>query len=208
MNVKKIVTLIVLAAFGISSQAQVVSSESENLFVIKTKKPKKPKKFMLYVKAGIGPDMLSVTPEYSENVDIREGRFGYEVDFGIKHKIGAKGFYWGAELGALSSIDLDESYPDGTISYDTDTKQVISLLFTPLIGYDINAGESTTISPYIGPSIGLVDFEKGIDGLSVGANIWFNQKWALGINYKYSYSFSDHDHPNYRKIMLTGIINF
>ena len=203
MNVKKIVTLIVLAAFGISSQAQVVSSESENLFVIKTKKPKK---FMLYVKAGIGLDAVSVTPKDSQNEDIREGGFGYEVDFGIKHKIGTKGFYWGAELGALSSIDLDESYPHGSLSYDT--KQVISLLFTPLIGYDINAGESTTISPYIGPSIGLVDFEKGIDGLSVGANIWFNQKWALGINYKYSYSFSDHDHPNYRKIMLTGIIKF
>ncbi|MBO4563936.1 MAG: hypothetical protein J5720_00715 [Bacteroidaceae bacterium] len=207
MKKTKFIALALLAAFGMSAHAQggIVSSESENVYRIKTKKPKK---FMLYVKAGVGYDAIN----YDDNIDGQketksDGAFGYEVDFGIRKSIGTNSIYWGAEVGAMSSIDQHEYYPYGG-DRTVENKKVLSIFFSPLIGYDIKAGESTTFSPYVGPSIGLIDFGDGIAGLSVGTNLWFNQKYAIGVNYKYNYNFSDHENPQYHKFALTGIIKF
>ena len=198
MNVKKILTLVVLATFGLSSQAQIVSSESENVYRIKTKKPKVS---FFYIKAGIGSEAILF--KHSGKTKIEETSFTAEADLGYKHSIGTKGFFWGAEAGVAKSQTVDESWGDDGQRFDTEN--TITLAITPLIGYDFKAGESTTLSPFLGPSIGLIDFEDALVGLSVGANIWFNQKWAIGVNFKIGND-TDRHQTIHRSIMLTGII--
>lgn len=196
MNVKKILTLVVLTAFGLSSHAQIVSSESENVYRIKTKKPKT---FIFYVKAGIGSELTEADASANHPTEYSENSFTAEADFGFKHNIGGKDFYWGAEAGIMSSQYL---HYDGD---HVETENSLPLAITPLIGYDFKVGESTTISPFIGPSIGIIGFDDGFYGVSVGANIWFNKKWAIGLNYKWDHAFDTHN-LTHNRFMLTGII--
>lgn len=206
MNVKKIVTLIVLAAFGISSQAQVVSSESENLFVIKTKKPKTT---LFYVKAGVGVDFVHQEYDYNNShIDDDFTPVAFEVALGLKKNFKNKKTFWGAEIGGVSTSYDDETYGSDGKYYKE--KNDLLVFANPYVGVDLKMGETTTISPFIGPSIGLgVSSGDGFYGVAAGANIWFNKKYAIGLDYKYNHDSNKPD--KYEKywmhsLLLTGII--
>lgn len=83
MNVKKILTLVVLTAFGLSSHAQIVSSESENVYRIKTKKPNK---ILFYIKAGVGSNNPNYDINDGSGIEIHdnESKFALELAVGLR----------------------------------------------------------------------------------------------------------------------------
>lgn len=193
MRTKKLIAVVLLAAIGTTAQAQIVSSQSQQVVVtqeIKPEKPKTPHIVKAYIKAGAGVDMCS---SYSE--------FGYELDLGLKGNIGQQGAYWGAELGAMSAIHTH--YIPAFHSYEK--KSNFSIQLNPLVGWDFSVGGTTTFSPFIGPWVSYGFHEEDVRaGASGGFNFWFDKKYAIGINYKRDVTDSHYFH----KIVVGGIITF
>lgn len=208
MNVKKILTLVVLTAFGLSSHAQIVSSESENVYRIKTKKPNK---ILFYIKAGVGSNNPNYDINDGSGIEIHdnESKFAPELAVGLRKNFRNSNIFGGAEIGGVTTTSWDEKYGDYGIKYEKESDLIA--FANPYIGVDFKIGETTTLSPHIGPSLGLYIHEgEFATGFAIGANIWFNKKFAIGLDYKYYNDLDTHSRVNEKlyshSILLTGTI--
>lgn len=200
MKTKKLIAVALLAAIGTTAQAQIVSSQSQQVIVtqeVKPKKPKKPHYVKAYIKAGVGVDMYERHGSNSE--------FGYELDFGVKGNIGQQGAYWGAELGAMSAIHTHSNWDYSSDHSYYENESNFSIQLNPLVGWDFSVGGTTTFSPFIGPWVSYGFHEEEVRaGVSGGFNFWFDRKYAIGINYKRDVT----DDNYFHKIVVGGIITF
>lgn len=186
MKVKKLIAIVVLAALGTSARAQIVSSKSNQVIVTqqvkekKEKKPKKPKKpTQWYGKVGISYDMNSDNHDYRGYWDDQSDGIGAEAGLGLKQSIGRSGAYWGAEVGFMTALNED---PDSG-----EVKRDPSIYAIPYVGWEFEVNKTISIAPYIGPfvSYGFMSTHSFV-GATAGVNLWLNNKYAIGVNYKQS----------------------
>lgn len=172
MKAKKLLLFTMLAALGTSAQAQIVSSQSNQVIVTQEVKPKKPRKPIIgYAKLGAAYDICSEEGASSSNI-------GYEVGLGLKSPIGNEGAFWGIEAGGTSNRYLNK--------YEWESS--FSLYGTPYVGWQFPNGTEQFFAPFIGPFVCYgTDNLANADwraGLSLGANYWFSKHLAVGVNYK------------------------
>ncbi len=139
---------------------------------MKEKKPKKPRKPINgYIKVGPSFDLCHWKETSSS--------FGYEVALGLKQPISHQGAYWGIEAGGMSNRYL---------TYRYDWESSISLFGVPYIGWNFESKENLSLAPYFGPFVcyGTNNLSNANwrAGLSFGTNLWINNQFAIGLNYK------------------------
>jgi len=181
MRAKKLILFVLLATLGTSAQAQIVSSQSNQVIVtqeVKPEKPKKPWNGKFYAKVELGSDLYTSA---DKNGDYGSA-LGYEAEIGLRSPIGKAGAIWGAEVGVMSTLadNLDYWYGKGEESGN-------AVFASPYIGWRLGIGSNTSIVPYIGPYFKMpIDIEDGDFrvGPSAGLELWFN-KIAIGANYKW-----------------------
>ena len=178
MKAKKLFVAAVLAVLGTSAQAQIVSSRSNQVVVTETPVVKEKKPILWYGKAGVSYDMNANNQEdYRGYWDDQDDGLGFEVGIGLKQALGNNGAYWGAEVGFMTALTED---PDSG-----DVKKDPSVYAIPYVGWEFKTTESISIAPYIGPFISYGFENTSIyAGASVGLNVWFNNKYAIGAGYK------------------------
>ncbi len=176
MRAKKLISIALLAALGTSTQAQIVSSRSDQVIVtqqLKEKKPKKPWLCQWYLKAGVS---LDKSEEY-----VKETKMGYLLLAGLKSPIGQQGAFWGIEAGGISSTYEDFFSKHGPVVSN------ISAIANPYLGWNIDISNQTSIAPHVGPYISY-PFDGHPDrsillGIGIGANVWFSRNIGIGISY-------------------------
>lgn len=198
MKTRKLIVIALFSAFGISAEAQIVSSQSNQVIVtqeVKPQKPKTPWSGKWYLKAGVSMDIYAWDNYYADYDDLKNSGVGYKAGVGVKCPIGHNGAYWGAEAGIMSTLCED---PDsGKIA---DAKKDASLYAIPHVGWAFEASRNFYVAPYVGPYISY-GFAEGTPqyGVSGGVDFWFNEKFAIGANYTRDlriegYSDSDYFH--------------
>lgn len=191
MRTKKLISVALLAAIGTTAQAQIVSSQSEQVIVTQEVKPEKPKKpktprtYKWYFKAGASLDDLIG----SQNVGGMT--IGYDVSLGILKPTNNEDLLWGLELGVMSMG-----------SDDLSRKNAIN--FSPFIGYNIIDNGSLKIAPYIGPyasytlgSWGHGHVYRWGGGINVGVGVWLSKSFCFDLHFKRALSYSVKDIPYY-----------
>ena len=187
MRVKKLISIALFTAIGTTSQAQIVSSQSNQVIVteqVKPKKPKKPRNFQWYLKAGVSIDDLAGAK------GVGGSSVGYDASFGFIKPTTTEKLFWGSELGIMS-IGCESAYLDVTKQH--------AISVTPFIGYDIANYGNFKISPYIGPylSYTLNTFEDYYDGngwigkdsklsggINVGVGFWIGKNFSFDIHFR------------------------
>lgn len=141
MKTKKLIAIVVLAALGLSAQAQIVSSRSDQVVVtqqVKEKKPKKPRTFNWNIRLGYSMDYLTGGEELSM-------ASGFDASFGISKSIGSDGLFWGIEAGAMTH---------GACMEDSNPTRSIGVNLTPRIGVRIPFVGDVALNIYGGPYVG------------------------------------------------------
>ncbi|MBO4564702.1 MAG: porin family protein [Bacteroidaceae bacterium] len=185
MKKTKFIALALLAAFGMSAQAQLVTSQGE-LVTVKVQpkeiKPKKPRTFKWNIRAGYSID--KVDKEFHRCA-------GYDFDFGIVNDFEIPNLLWGVDLGFMSHNAKDGWHYDEKISAS-------ELYLNPYIGYKIPVVNSFAIVPYLGPYIGSQfagddgssgEFKSGFSyGINVGADFFVAKGFYVDIHYKQGFN--------------------
>lgn len=173
------IAVALLVALGTTAQAQIVSSQSQQVVVtqeVKPEKPKKPKKpwvHQWYVKGGIA---LDKSEEYEKDT-----KFGYELLVGLKNPIGKQGAYWGVETGGMSTTYEDYYSHHGPVV------STIAAVANPYCGWNFDISNQTSIAPYCGPYLSYA-FDGHSDrgallGVCIGTNVWFSKNIGFGVSY-------------------------
>ena len=209
MRAKKLISIAMLAAIGISAQAQIVSSRSDQVIVtqqIREKKPKKPKKprtFNWNLRLGYSFDSMTGGDDLS-------GVSGFDASFGISKPFGSNGLFWGVEAGAMTY---------GACMDDYDPTRCIGICVTPRIGLKFPIGKEVSFNIYGGPYIGyrfgerdhnniyfsdedyidskgysqfryefrdqVLEIEDGVDaGINIGAELFVSKNFFFDIHIK------------------------
>lgn len=180
---RKFFLFLFMTAIAQMSFAQIVSSRSEDIVIteqVKPKKPKTPRNFDFYVKAGVAMEKVTSPIDMSFKV-------GYDVDFGFMKPIGENGAYWGMEAGVMSY-----SYLDGWSGYSY--SKMTAIVASPFVfGWHFKASDNITISPFVSPFFDYTIENAGWDfGLTAGANLWINKKIGLGLYVRKGLFETDH----------------
>lgn len=192
MKTKKLILGALLVVLGTSSQAQIVSSQSNRVIVTEQGKPVepiKPRDSQWYVKAGLSMDKLAGAEKFSAT------SVGYDVSFGFIRPTTTNNLFWGAEFGVMSIGGKTE-----TGYFKMKNQHAITI--SPFIGYDIASIESVRISPYIGPYLSYAlnkceeetggSYNKWISnkdsklsgGVNVGVGFWIFDKYCVDVHFK------------------------
>ena len=198
MREKRLISIALLAALGISAQAQIVSSRSDQVIVtqqLKEKTPKKPRTFKWNIKAGFSLDNLNGTNDATWAVTP-----GFDIDFGFLSN--DNGLLTGASIGIMShGSHMKDMYG---YSDQNATFRSYGLVLDPIIGYSFPITETVNIAPYIGPFIGYQlkgsreydgkeHFSIGghLDaGINVGLDCYLNESFYIDFHYKRSFTSS------------------
>ena len=185
----KLITLALLAVFGIPTQAQIVSSQSNQVIVYekpkepKIKKPRKPRNFKWNIRAGYSIDI--VRGEYHDQYLKYDNASGFDVSFGIVKDFNTPNLLWGVDLGVMSHT-YDCKW-EGSITIETD--------LSPYIGYNIAINNNFSVVPYIGPYIGYqigrhnTDFKATFAyGFNVGAELFVSKGFYFDVHYKHGFN--------------------
>ena len=174
MRAKKLISIALLAALGISAQAQIVSSRSDQVIVtqqIKEKKPKKPRTFKWNLRLGYSFDSMTGGDDLS-------GASGFDASFGISKPFGNNGMFWGVEAGAMSY---------GACMDDYDPTRCIGICATPRIGIKFPIGKEASFNLYGGPYIGYRFGEKDYNSLYYSDVDYTDSEG----HYQYRYEYND-----------------
>ena len=179
---RNFIVILILSAIAQMSFAQIVSSRSEDIVVteqVKPKKPKTPRNFDFYIKAGVAMEKVTSPIDMSFKV-------GYDVDFGFMKPMGNDGAYWGMEAGVMSY-----SYLDG---YGYTYSKMTAIVASPFVfGWHFKVNDNMTVSPFIAPFADYTIENAGWDfGLTAGAHLWFNKKVGLGLYVRKGFAETDH----------------
>ena len=153
----------------------------------------KRKKVLWYGKVGISYDMNENNSDsYRMYWDDKDDGLGFEAVFGLKRSVGKGGGCCGVETGFMTA--LNEEPDSGEVKSDP------SIYVMPYVGWEFRLSKKNVITPHVGPyaSYGFVA-SRYLIGASAGADLWFNNKYAIGANYKQSFG------PGY---MQKASINF
>lgn len=171
MKTKKLIAIVVLAALGLSAQAQIVSSRSDQVIVtqqVKEKKPKKPKKprtFNWNLRLGYSLDYMTGGEDLSMTS-------GFDASFGIFKSIGNNGLFWGVEAGVMSyGACMDNGSPSSCVGIN----------LTPRIGTRLLFIGDNTLNIYGGPYVGY----RFDDKISWGHNsqyLGITERVDIGVN--------------------------
>ncbi len=105
---KKLILLIAVLCIGTATQAQIVSSKTSQVTVIKQKKPKKVRTAMepvTYIGAGLYSDGIQGDKDYYDF----DPRLGYSLTIGHQFPLGKSRFYYALEAGLSSrGVNLTE----------------------------------------------------------------------------------------------------
>ena len=199
---KKLVLLFAALCIGTGMQAQIVSSKTSQVTVIKHKKPKKEHvamKPVTYIGAGLYGDGIhgEVSKEkYDYNV-----RLGYSLTIGHQFPLGKSRFYYAVE-GGLSSRGANLTEIGGPWNKTkTDVKVGLnSVKLSPLtFGWKPSLGSSTALDFSVGwwgsyDLFGSVGGDDGKDldlddvvhhkldfGLAYGLGVWISNKYYVGF---------------------------
>lgn len=184
---KKLIAVALLAAIGTTAQAQIVSSQSEQVVVtqeVEPVKPKTPIKYSYYVKGCVSMDFLTL--KESGVKEFETSCIGYELVFGLTNAAYSKGLVWGIELGGMSNLNYHNYYfeRDGG-GYESESD--FSLQASPYLGLKIK-NKHVSISPYLGPFVCYgadnLSSAQWRAGISAGFNAWLSMQWAIGLNFK------------------------
>ena len=192
MKTKKLIAIVVLAALGLSAQAQIVSSRSDQVIVtqqVKEKKPKKPKKprtFNWNLRLGYSLDNMTG----GEGLSMTSG---FDASFGISKSIGNNGLFWGVEAGVMSY---------GAYLKEGDrSASCVGIALSPRIGMSFPFTGDMTLNIYGGPCIGnrfgdkffwwgpgsrqeLVITERFDAGVNVGAELLVSKSFFFDLHVK------------------------
>ena len=179
MKAKKLISIVLLAVLGSSTQAQIVSSIGDQVIVteqVKEKKPKKPRTFKWNIRAGYSFDRMTG----GKGLGFTSG---FDGSFGISKPFRYERLFWGVEAGYMTY---------GT-SLKNNTKYIKSVISAnPRIGIRFPIGQKMSLNLYGGPYLGyrfggyyagatdmdmyLFDYDyayrvSGNDGFDLGINI-------------------------------------
>lgn len=197
MRVKELISIALFAALGTSAQAQIVSSQSQQVVVtdtVKPEKPKMPRSFKWNIKAGFSLDNLNGTDEATWEVTP-----GFDVDFGLL--LNDNGLLYGASMGIMSHGSHMKDVFGG---YQNATFRSYGIVIDPIIGYSFPITNAVSIAPYVGPFVGYqLKGSREYDGkehfrigghfdagINVGLDCYLNKNLYVDFHYKRSFSSS------------------
>lgn len=190
MKTKNIISLALFVAIGMTGQAQIVSSRSDQMIVtkevkVKEKKPRTPWNAKWFLKTGCSLDNMV-------NANCLSSIIGYDISFGFVHPM-KNNINLGGEIGIMSF---------GTKLDNVGNAKGLDLFISPNISTKILFLEKMTISPFIGPYISYalksenikdyngnywqgVFLRKVFDyGINIGAYVGLSKNWFLDVHYK------------------------
>ena len=138
MKAKKLIVIVVLAAFGISVQAQIVSSENGQRIVKEQGKAKSSRAIKWDIRVGYSFDNMSGGHDLS-------GTSGFDASCGLSKPFGNSNLFWGIEAGAMTY---------GLCLKDDERMSCIGFDLTPRVGINIPFTQGISLTVYGGPYIG------------------------------------------------------
>lgn len=191
------ITLVMFASFGASVQAQIVSSQSNQVIVhevIKPKiiKPKKPRSFRWNIRAGYSIDNMN--HQYTDNTN------GYDFSVGIVKDFEIPNLLWGVDLGLMSHSIKNKGKIVSTSEID----------ISPYIGYIIPIRDNVSVVPYVGPYFGYQWGFSYFDatfayGVNAGIEFFITKGLYVDFHYKQGLN-SSYDDGKYEDLKASKIV--